>query len=148
MHFSVNISKVGKHSLNWCWWNWIYWTFCVVDLHSGSIISLMMVTPFAYFLLQTATCKKFSHMEFCGLSPLYITKGWISNNNHSISSIFFYNLSQHAGMYRCDTMLWSWESVTLLQIKFRLAFCTEAKWSHILTLYNHLVNEVTFKKTL
>ena len=35
-------------------------------------------------------------------------------------------------MYQCDITLWSWESVTMLQIKFRLAFYTEAKWSHVL----------------
>jgi len=38
-------------------------------------------------------------------------------------------------MYQCDITLWSWESVTLLQIKFRLAICTESKSSHILTLW-------------
>ena len=38
-------------------------------------------------------------------------------------------------MYQCDITLWSWESVTLFQIKFRLAFYTEAKWGHILKLW-------------
>ena len=108
-YFSVNISKVGKYLLNW-WWNWIHWTFCVVDLHSGSIICLLMTTLFAYFSFPTVTCKK------------------IHTWNYVAFHIYTWLKARYKITCRCVSV-WSWESAILLQVKFRLHL------SHILILY-------------